>query len=664
MPPRQHDDGDPYADGMLQYTLEAFDSAIPYFTKAIDSALAINPDFRSSSADSKLALAYYQRAKCYEAEGRYRDTMRDIREYITLKPEDYKGYVLAAGIWIKAGKWRKAAEKIDMACLRVGDDSEAEEAINNAFDALQDARARAEASPIHSLPAELLILTLSFALDAHDTPLPPPSAAAAAPLSVNPVVAASLVCRRWHSAICDATTLWTSLRIDGKRYGTKAAQRAEWWAGRAFGRARLSGDVQEGSRRGAGITSLTLTSLDFISDGTLRLILSQLDPADGLGPPPSLTAFACSWTSTTEQGQITTIIKHLVSTSSTTLASFSLHTPSHLQIHLSLPRLCNTFVALSTLSLRSASAKTQAPTVWILPKLLPPYDGEDDWPPTALRRLTLVGPTWRLKFRDGTIASPELTREDCPKLEELELGPTSPPMTWDLLSAKGLKRLSISDTFDSPQESDPDFTSSSSTLTDLRISNSPYLVRRLFFSPSIDANGISFPHLVSADLRGAHLTGSGTLLSYLSTNSAPNLTSLSLAQTTYMASEPLEMPLMAGLKVLDCSGAGWVDAWSSEIKDLVILTPRLQRLNLSRTNVRGSGLLKFVEARNPLPPSAREDEGDPGLIELNLVGCRMMEDKAIKWLEGRIRRGGLSWKMGVVGTPSEERKRWRGVGEW
>lgn len=522
-----------------------------------------------------------------------------------------------------------------------------------------------QASPVHSLPPELLILALTFALDAHDTPLPPPSTTLEAPLRINPIIAASAVCRGWHSTITSATSLWKVLRIDGQRCRTKAPKKAEFWAGRALGRGK---GRQEGGRRGAGITSLTLTNLENITHGDLRVILSALDPADGRGPPPALTSFAASWSSSARQdAQVTSVIRHLVSTSATTLTSLTLHMSFHVQIHLSLPRLCNTFVALSTLSLRSAStgevSRGEASTVQILPHLLPPYDGEDDWPPTALRRLTLVGPTWRLRFRDGTIASPELTREDCPKLEELELGRTRPSMTWDLLSAKGLARLSISDTSDSPTEPDPDLTASSSTLISLGLSRSSTLIQRLFSSPSILANGIAFPHLTSLDLRGVHLATCGAL-DYISSASAPHLIFLSLAETTNWSLESLKLPLMAKLQVLDCSRAVWVDAVRTELDVTLSSTPRLQRLNLSNTGVRGSGVLKFVEARNPLPPATREDDEDPGIIELNMVGCWMMEEKAIKWLEGRIGGGGPRWTREVVGTPSEERKRWRGIGEW
>lgn len=141
--PRNHEEGDPYSDGMLRYTLDAFASAIHHFTTAIDSALSIRPDFRDANL---LALAYYQRAECYEVEGRYRDAIQDVREYIKLKPEDYRvsgatgtrlrrvaltglneqGYTLAARIWGKCGKWRKAEEKLARACQRVGDDPKAE----------------------------------------------------------------------------------------------------------------------------------------------------------------------------------------------------------------------------------------------------------------------------------------------------------------------------------------------------------------------------------------------------------------------------------------------------------------------------------------------------------------------------------------------------------
>jgi tetratricopeptide (TPR) repeat protein len=37
-----------------------------------------------------ISLAYYRRAKCYEKEGRYKDALLAVREYIRLEPEGYK----------------------------------------------------------------------------------------------------------------------------------------------------------------------------------------------------------------------------------------------------------------------------------------------------------------------------------------------------------------------------------------------------------------------------------------------------------------------------------------------------------------------------------------------------------------------------------------------
>lgn len=510
-----------------------------------------------------------------------------------------------------------------------------------------------QACPILSLPAEILVVILQFAQAFHDAPLVPLKLGITSALRVHPVLAASLVCRLWHNTIGTAKTLWTSLRIDGERSGAKAVAKAEWWAAKAFG--RRQGET-EGERRGPGVSRLTLTSVNHLDERTLRLILDALDPADGLGPVPPLTSFTAALFDTApafSQEQLNILFHYLTRTSTTSLTSLSLHLPAaHLRIHFSVSRLCNTFTSLSALSLHSASSKSTARDLWLLPRYLPAYEGEDDWPPTALQRLSLVGPIWRLQFQDGTIASPELTREDCPQLEELELGPTSPCMTWDLLGAAGLRRLSLVGVGDAPREVlEPDLTKSAGTLDELKMVRSVALVRRVFEAPAVIAEGLNFSRLTVMDLDGANLTSS--IISHLGAQSAPHLERLSLASTTTStpAGVPLDLPSFPSLSILNLSRSTWVTG-SYPIAHLETHAPCLTRLNLAYTAVAGRPLMELARAR-----------GDK-LVELNLTGCPMMEDTAVVWLKEKLGHGRVAFKLGGEGSVAEERRRWRGVGEW
>lgn len=90
MPPEdsQHEADPSSAAAISRYT--GSDSPLPVstYTATINSALLDDP--RSSVANKSLSQAYYQRAKGYVQQGRYRDAMKDVREYIKLKPEHYQ----------------------------------------------------------------------------------------------------------------------------------------------------------------------------------------------------------------------------------------------------------------------------------------------------------------------------------------------------------------------------------------------------------------------------------------------------------------------------------------------------------------------------------------------------------------------------------------------
>ncbi|GEM06709.1 hypothetical protein Rt10032_c02g0726 [Rhodotorula toruloides] len=266
-----------------------------------------------------------------------------------------------------------------------------------------------------------------------------------------------------------------------------------------------------------------------------------------------------------EHRQLQSFFRFLVSSAST-LTSLSLHTPSHLRILFSLPRFGATFSALTNLEIRSCKISSPASDAYLLPAFLPRYSGESDWAPlTSLRRLILVGPIWRLRFRDGTVASPTLSSADVPSLEYAHLSSTTPPVHWDILShASGtLKHLILEDHLDHPALPTPDIASSFPNLVSLSLTRSAPLVTRLFSLAVTLPGTLPFDHLTDLALRGARLKQE--YLELFGDEFAPYLRTINLSDTTSAlphsprGASPvsLELPRLTALETLTAYRIDW-----------------------------------------------------------------------------------------------------------
>lgn len=308
-----------------------------------------------------------------------------------------------------------------------------------------------------------------------------------------------------------------------------------WWKHRAAGTAAGEGaePVQD-----AGIKTIFITRAQVYATDDFAYLCESLDLIQlvrlrrahiswmGGGPPVD------------EHRQLQSFFRFLLSSAST-LVSLSLHTPSHLRILFSLPRFGATFSSLSNLEIRSCKMSSPASDAYLLPAFLPRYSGEMDWAPlTSLRRLVLVGPIWRLRFRDGTVASPTVSYTDVPALEHVQLSSTMPPVHWEILShATGtLRHLVLEDHMHYPNLNDPDIAASFPHLVSLKLTRSAPLVTRLFDLAISLSGGFVFDHLTHLALRGARLKQE--YLDLFGEEGTPRLRALDLSGTTAEASQP------------------------------------------------------------------------------------------------------------------------------
>lgn len=540
-----------------------------------------------------------------------------------------------------------------------------------------------QTSPISRLPNELFVYIINLASAAHAAALPSYHASASDTRPrLNPAVAASSVCRHWNAALRDNPTVWSTLRLDGQLTSRRMQAKVRWWVAKATASAlphegvddefptgdpRFVAEIEPArrTRPGLGIGAIVLTRAQHLGEHGLRSLLDLLVTLDAI---PALRSFHISWmgpasTSALAQHQITTTFVFLSKRACTTLQSLTLHTPTHLRLLFSLPRFGAHFASLTNLELRSAKLNVPADNLYVPPDFLPDYEGEDDWPPTMIARLVLVGPVWRLRFEDGTLASPTVAKEDCPKLDQLELSQTTPPVGWDLLSAPGLKTITLSDHLDQPTLPDPKVVDSLPRVQQLSLVRSAALATRLLNLAV--AQTVAFHHLTSVNLRSATL--SSAQLALFATPNAPNLRELHLANTAALqlpATPPtmLTLPACQRVTVLDVSAATWLD---ESIDQLAVAMPALERVNMSGTEVGSRAVLEWVRS------TLKEIDGVEGeagkavvwsrLVELNLVGCGKLEAKAVEWLRARIRPGGFRYAMVRA---DEDKRLARYGGQW
>ncbi|GAA5943097.1 hypothetical protein JCM10213_006210 [Rhodosporidiobolus nylandii] len=460
--------------------------------------------------------------------------------------------------------------------------------------------------PIARLPAELLLHIFAIARDAHDAGVPSFDSSSVFHLlrqRVNPILALSHTCRAWRALTDTQAELWGSLHLDGDVDGEGAEGKASWWAEKAQ---RLRG-VGEHGEGGGGITALHLTRVQDWSDDDFSYLCESLELVNHL----RLRRVHVSWMgggAADEHKQLLSFFRLLLP-SARILTSLALHTSSHLRILFSLPRLGHTFSALSSLEIRSTKVSSPASDAYLVPAFLPRYNGESEWAPLAkLKRLVLVGPIWRLRYRDGTVASPTLAAEDVPALEYAHLSSTSPQVHWDMLShaAGSLKHLHLEDWFDQPHLPDPDLVSGSfCRLTSISLRRCAPLATRLL-NLALQTPGLTWPNLAELDLSSARL--SQEQLELFGGDRASELQKLDLSDSTSAEeSGVLDLPTLPALRALALFRVGWIAP--KRLSDEVVHRGRTVRLEELRSDLafgeseeRG---LRAVGVR-----LVREEEGD------------------------------------------------------
>ncbi|GAA5969694.1 hypothetical protein JCM11641_008007 [Rhodosporidiobolus odoratus] len=441
--------------------------------------------------------------------------------------------------------------------------------------------------PVTKLPAEILLLVFSAARDTHDASTPNYSSFSvhhSFARRINPILAVAQVCRSWRALAEEHGELWASLHLDGEIDGERAEEKASFWSEKARRQRQTSADGQVESGASRGVRALYLTCIQDWPEDDFAYLCETLD----LVHPFRLEHAHASWlgggTSLAEHKQLQSFFQLLLP-SAPTLASLTLYTPSHLRILFSLPRLGHTFSSLTSLDIRSTKSSTPAPDAYLLPTFLPRYSGEADWSVlSSLRDLTLIGPIWRLRYRDGTVASPTLGAEDVPALVHARLSSTTPQVHWDLLSHSSgtLKSLHLEDWWDQFQAPDPDLLAGSlSRLTSLRLTRSPSLATRLL-DLAVQTPGLTWPHLQDLGLASSRL--SQAHLELFKGSRAPRLEELDSSDTISAEEDGmLELPVLPALKRLDLFRVGWITP--KKLVDSIVFKGQMDRLEVLRSDL-------------------------------------------------------------------------------
>ncbi|GAA5828402.1 hypothetical protein JCM11251_006228 [Rhodosporidiobolus azoricus] len=430
---------------------------------------------------------------------------------------------------------------------------------------------------IHRLPAEILISIFHYARASHYLAVPSHSASPVAHSfrrRINPVLAISHTCRAWRALAAGTAELWGTLHLDGAVDGEVAEGKVGFWVDKARRKWHSVSLEDEKPTEENAIDTLVLTNVQDWCDDVFSYLTEALELVHHL----RLRRVHVSWRSVNsaanEHRQLQSFFTLLLASSST-LTDLTLHTTSHLRILFSLPRLGHTFTSLTRLEIRSAPVTTPASDAYLIPAFLPRYNGEEDWNPlSSLRTLILVGPIWRLRYRDGTVASPTLDTADVPALTYAELSSSTPQVHWSLLSSPSIKHLHLLSWFDFPRLPDPDISPTSggglANLTSLTLSKSPQLAARLL-NLALSVPGLRWVNLERLSLRGAWVDE--PVLSLFSAERAPKLEYLDLRGTTHTTASPdghfppthhasssdLSLPdFSSTLRVLDLRTVWWI----------------------------------------------------------------------------------------------------------
>ncbi|GAA5906723.1 hypothetical protein JCM8208_006369 [Rhodotorula glutinis] len=493
---------------------------------------------------------------------------------------------------------------------------------------------RPQQTSIASLPAEILLHIFHFAQDDHDSQYPSEHPANSIfPFfrrRLNPSVALSHTSRTFRTLALGDTRLWRTLHLDGEIDEGRAEAKALLWAERATAAAAHAADEP------SGVSSLVVTRAQDWQPDEFAYLCDALDLMDLVQLRRARISWHGGGVAADEQRQLQSFLSLLVSSAST-LASLTIHTPAHLRILFSLPRLGHTFAHLEDLEVRSCKSSTPSTDVYLVPSFLPRLAGEQDWAPLAhLRRLVLVGPIWRLRFADGTVVSPVLGWEDVPALEYAHLGATTPPTHWDVLShASGTLRHLVLENFVSDHRhlDDPDVATVFPPLHTLELVNSAPLATRLLdlavgHAPPSSASTssgppdaatplLALPHLRNLSLTGALLRPAH--LALFSRQSTPVLERLDLRLTLPLEPDArLALPhhLSERLRSLVLPASAWVAP--SEFVELLERggLPRLSRLEWSGVARRGAeGEGHGEEAWSPLQRWTLQDRGIELVLE-------------------------------------------------
>ncbi|GAA5852687.1 hypothetical protein JCM8547_002590 [Rhodosporidiobolus lusitaniae] len=465
--------------------------------------------------------------------------------------------------------------------------------------------------PLPTLPAEILLQILTLSRNSHIAAIPSFSSSPvhhSVRRRLNPILAASHVCKAWRVLTRGNSTLWSVLHLDGEIDGGGAEGKALFWAGNASRAKGSSVDgADEGDEEGGGIQTLVLTNIQHWSDDAFSYLCESFELVNPVRLSHVHLSFmgvsSLSPTPSDENKHLQSAFKFLLFSSSSSLTSLTLSTPSHLRILFSLPRLGHSFTSLTSLSIESTKISSPTVDAYLLPTFLPRYSGESDWRPLAsLRHLTLVGPIWRLRYRDGTVASPTLEAADVPNLEYARLGNTSPQVHWDLLSSESVRELWLEDWYDNPHLDDPDLMGGFAKLSSLSLVRSPTLVTRLL-DLALSLPGFSFPNLTHLNFSSARLSQAHLDL-FSSSERAPQLSHLVLSDTTSASSFSLSFPSFPSLMALTIFRISWTI--SEELVRDVVHRGKFPRLEELRSD------LKF---------------GESGERGLRAVGVRLVREE-------------------------------------
>lgn len=466
------------------------------------------------------------------------------------------------------------------------------------------------------------------------------------------------VSRAWYRTISESSCLWETLKLDGSINRLNAIKKVKWWSEKVLG-VEGAQSISKGISSGRGLKQLVITAAGHLKMKELFEVIRDAGIADRLenltvsyvDSPGALSndwTGSCDWRGVYMEG-------FLLDTCRLSIKSLTWCSPTRIEAYDSLPD-TNLFPRLSHLNVFAEVGEARRSSIF--PLLSLPLDTRII-ATSPLVSLRLVNVILRSEQRDLVFEAPHLRYLEVCLHSDTPLA--SSPWSDFIVGLPGLKQFKMSGTATF-------FTGvgwvprNLQSLEDLSLDC--YLIGNRMIDALVKVKH-SLANLTRLSLSKMLLSENFEEFEYLN---CPSLLHLSLSHNSNIRAQAAAFPSLPKLLTLQLQHESWL---TNDFVDVLSLrTPQLRTLNLDNNySLTGSPLMRFVQSRTEPSDSIPLVEGESveagkdrknfsSLEELSLVGCKGVEDGAVKWLGKHIRPGGFKWTFLEAGETVARGNRW------